>query len=182
MKLETERLVLRPIKKSDKKSLIGNINNLSVSKWLLAVPYPYTEKDADWWINHCKEKSRKKPRKGYSFAVELKSEKRLIGGFGLDHIDYEQGTADLGYWLGEKYWRKGYAREGISKIIDFAFEELGLRRLVIPAFSENKGSNGLAKALGFTYEGTLRETAVCKATGKIHSENVWSLLKREWKK
>jgi len=66
-------------------------------------------------------------------------------------------------------------------MINYAFDKLKLRRLMIPAFATNKGSNGLAKSLDFTFEGILRQAVKCKATGKIHDENVWGLLRKEWK-
>tara|TARA_Y100000310_G_scaffold253790_1_gene260747 strand:- start:10998 stop:11552 length:555 start_codon:yes stop_codon:yes gene_type:complete len=181
MKLETKRLILRQIKMSDTKDLVEAINNLNISKWLLAVPYPYTMKDAKWFVNHAKEKWNEKPITSYEFAVILKSEDKLIGGTGLSNVDKEQGTAELGYWIAEPHWRQGYVRESTTKLIELAFDKLKLRRLKIPAYKTNQGSNGLAKHLGFTYEGCLRKAMKCKATGKIHDENIWGLLKSEWR-
>lgn len=166
----------------DIKDIIENINNLKVSRYLLVVPYPYKIKDAKWWINHCKKQEKAKPRKSYEFNIELKSEKKIIGGVGITHIDAYQGTATLGYWLGEKYWKKGIMTEAAKKIIDFGFNKLKLRRIDVEAFTKNKDSNALIKKLGFTYEGTLRRAKRAKSTGKIHDENIYGLLREEWKK
>ena len=166
----------------DAKDLIENINNLKVSKWLLVVPYPYKMKDAKWYINHCAKKAKEKKKTGYGFSIELKSEKKIIGGCGVSNINYESGIADLGYWLGEKYWKQGIITEAVNELIKFSFQKLKLRRLQIPVFSDNSASNAVAKKLGFTFEGTLRKVAISKATGKLHDENMWSLLKEEWKK
>jgi RimJ/RimL family protein N-acetyltransferase len=181
MKLITKRLILRELTIEDAKDLVKQMNNINISKWLLVVPYPYTMKDAKWYINNCKEK-KKKPITSYSFNMELKEKQGIIGGLGLSHVNREQGKADIGYWIGEDYWRKGYTSEGVERLIGYAFNTLKLRRLTISAFKENKASNGLAKNLGFKYEGTLRQSVKCKATGKIHDENVWNLLKSEYKK
>ena len=181
MNIETERLILRQIEEKDVKNLVEQINNLNISKWLLVVPYPYTIEDAKWYINHIAEKYKEEPQNSYDFALEIKKNPGLIGGMSISNIDYDQGTAELGYWIGQNYWRKGYASEGVKAMINYAFNKLNLRRLSIPAFSTNKGSNGLAKSLGFTFEGCMREAAKCKATGKIHDENLWSLLRKEWK-
>jgi len=180
MKLTTKRLILRDITAKDAKDLVNQINNINVSKWLLVVPYPYTMKDAKWYINKCRKK-KKKPITSYSFSIELKAKHEIIGGMGISKIDYEQGTADIDYWIGEDYWRQGYASEGVRRLINYSFNTLKLRRLTIPPFATNRGSNGLAKSLGFTYEGKLRQVAKCKATAKIHDENVWGLLRNEWK-
>ncbi|MGD9275646.1 MAG: GNAT family protein [Candidatus Pacearchaeota archaeon] len=180
MKLTTKRLILRDIKNSDEKNLIKNINNLKVSKNLFVVPYPYTKKDAKWWINHCNGK--KKNKESYNFVIELKSEKKLIGGIGLDKLDKFQGTTELGYWLGEKYWKQKIMTEAVKEILDFAFDKLKLRRVDVHAYTENKASNALIKKMGFTFEGRGRKAMRAKSTGKIHDANIYGLLKSEWKK
>jgi len=72
--------------------------------------------------------------------------------------------------------------EAVCALIDFAFDELKLNRLVIPAYVPNAGSNGLAEKLGFKFEGTQRESARTKSTGKLYDTNYWGLLKGEWKR
>ncbi len=72
--------------------------------------------------------------------------------------------------------------EAVNKLISYAFNELKLRRLTIPAYFENRASNGLALKLGFKLEGRLRDYQIAKSTGKMHDANLYSLLKREWKK
>ena len=182
MKLTTRRLILRDVELADAVNLRKYINNLNISKNLLVVPYPYTKKDSLWWVNHCAEEQRKKPRTSYDVGIVLKGYPGVIGGAGIGHIDYGQGTAELGYWLAEDFWRQGIMGEAVKKLISFGFDDLKLRRLIIPAFSDNAASNGLAKKLGFHYEGKLRQAAVCKATGEIHDENLHSLLRDEWRK
>ena len=95
MKLRTKRLLLRQIERKDIESLVRNINNLNVSRWLLVVPYPYRRKDAIWYINNCRKKAREKPRKDYNFAIELLEEKAVIGGISINKIDRYQKTATV---------------------------------------------------------------------------------------
>ena len=182
MKLETKRLILRlPIMK-DAKDIADGIGNLDVSKWLLVVPYPYAEKDGKWFVNHCKEKSKKKPREDYEFSIELKEIGRIVGGVGLTKVDRRQGTGTLGYWLSQDYWRQGYVSEALERMIDFAFNRLKLRRLEAEVFKGNEKSAGLLKKFGFKHEGTRRKAVVCKADGKIHDAEDYGLLKNEYKK
>ena len=56
--LETERLILRPWEDKDALDLVEGLNNLNVSKWLAAVPYPYTMDDAISFINYTKTKEK----------------------------------------------------------------------------------------------------------------------------
>lgn len=182
MKLETKRLVLRQVTKKDAADLAESLNNLNISKWIVPMPYPYKIKDAKWWINEqCKE-FKKKERTDYTFMIELKPNKRLIGAVGVSGFDKNKVRGELGYWLDEKYWKQCIMSEAVKKIINFAFNKLNLKRIFIPAFIENPGSNAIAKKFGFKLEGILRQHARCKATGKIHDENFWGLLRNEWRK
>ena len=52
--LTTERLVLRPIEDKDKDDIIRGVSDFAVAKWLSMVPHPYTEADAQWFIDHVK--------------------------------------------------------------------------------------------------------------------------------
>lgn len=182
MKLETKRLILREWSKRDKKDLIEGINNLNVSKWLLVVPYPYKKKDADWWINKQLKKQKKKDREEYGFAIYLKSEKKVIGSIGTHKIDKFQGTAEVSYWLGEKYWRKGYGLEALDAMLKFLFNKLKLRRVWAAIFAKNSSSGKLLEKFGFKEEGLLRKAARCKANGKIKDSFFYGLLKEEWRK
>jgi len=182
MKLETKRLILRELTKKDTMDICNNVNNLQVTRYLLVVPHPYKKSDAEKWINYCIEKSKEKPRENYELGIELKDEKRIIGAIALTKIDRFQGTAEIGYWLGEKYWRQGIMSEAARELIDFTFKKLKLRRLEAPIFKENKASQGLVKSLGFRYEGTKRKAAKAKSTGKIHDETLYGLLKEDYKK
>jgi RimJ/RimL family protein N-acetyltransferase len=182
MKLETKRLILREWTKKDVNDLIEGLNNLNVSRWLAFVPHPYTKKDAEDWINCCINDARKgEKRDSYRFAIELKSEKKVIGGISLDRIDKFQGTAGGGWWLNEKYHRKGYGTEALAARIRFAFGRLKLRRIENGFFKGNLSSFKLQKKLGYKIEGLRRKAYRCKADGKIRDEYVTGLLKEEWK-
>ena len=50
MEIRTKRLVLKKPGYKDKQSIISQIGDWEVAKWLSSVPYPYTENDADEWI------------------------------------------------------------------------------------------------------------------------------------
>ncbi|MEK6893501.1 MAG: GNAT family protein [Nanoarchaeota archaeon] len=182
MKIETERLIIREWKEGDIKSLIENIDNLNIAKYLIAIPHPYTKKDAKWWISHCKEKLNKKPRKDYSLAIELKSEKRAIGGIGLSKVDKFQGTAQVGYWLGEKYHKRGLMSEALFEVLEFAFVKLNLRRIEAKVFVKNNASSALLIKSGFTHEGTLRKASIVKSTKEIRDDLIYGLLKEDWEK
>ncbi len=182
MTIETKRLLLRPVIKKDEEDLAKALNNINISKWIVPMPHPYKKKDAEWWINNQIKKRKEKPRIDYHFAIELKPNKRLIGVIGIFGFDKYKIKGELGYWLDQKYWKQGIMSEAIEKIIEFSFSKLKLKKINLPIFAKNNSSNALAKKFGFKLEGKLRKNARCQATNKIHDENVWGLLKKEWPK
>lgn len=68
MELETSRLILRKAKKSDWQDILEGASELSISKNITSVPYPYSKKDAEWFIKDSIKKWNQK--KGYSFFIE----------------------------------------------------------------------------------------------------------------
>jgi [ribosomal protein S5]-alanine N-acetyltransferase len=132
-------------------SLVQLLNNKSVSDWLLLVPYPYTLLDAYWWLNKCKETEGN--GKDYSYAIEYDG--IHVGGIGL-RKKFEH-AAEIGYWLGEIYWGKGYMKHALNDILLFAVNELNLVRISAEIFEDNVRSEKLLKKCGFEYEGTLKK-------------------------
>ena len=182
MKLTTKRLILRDYKKEDEDSLQKNIDNLKISRYLEKVPYPYTMKDARWFVDHCLEDQEKKPRTNYEFAIELKDSKGVVGCVGLTSLNRFSGNATLGYWLSEVHWRNGYMTEAVERVLQFAFNTLKLRRIDVEAYTGNEASNNLIKKLGFNQEGTRIKYKRIKATGKVIDAHIYGLLRTDWRK
>jgi ribosomal-protein-alanine N-acetyltransferase len=182
MRLETKRLVLRDITAKDAKDLVKTLNDIDVSKWMLNIPHPYKMKDAKKWIDKYEKDRRKNVLVRYMFGIELKNRYGIIGAVGLSKIDMFQGNANIGYWLNRNYWRQGIMQEAATCVLDYAFRKLKLRRINVDAFAGNEASNALLKKLGFKFEGMRREISKCNATGKIHDDCIYGLLKRNWKK
>ena len=87
-----------------------------------------------------------------------------------------------GSWINKKYWRNGFITEAKIAANDYVFNKMKLRKLNSKIFKENKASNAVQKKIGYKFEGTQRQEAKDLATGKIHDENLYGLLKEDWKK
>lgn len=172
--IETERLILRQYRLDDVNDVVEGLNNINVTKWLAGAPYPYTTKDAEYFIN------KSINEKLYNFAIVLKSENKVIGGTQLTNIDMHNGTAGGGIWISEKYWGHGYGTEAFGARIKYAFEVLGLRRLENGYFKENEKSHKMQLRFGYKDEGVRRQKFVSRGTGKIEDEYITGLLKDEW--
>ncbi len=182
MILETKRLILRKPQKSDWKDLVEGVGEYDVAKMLLMVPHPYGKKDADTYIKTVIKRWAQKVQNDYTFFIELKSEKKVIGAIGIHRINIFSGTGTTGSWINKKYWRNGYMTEVKIVLNDFAFNKLKLRRLNSEVFAGNKASNATQSKMGYKLEGTMRKAARCKASGEIHDENTYGLLKEDWKR
>lgn len=182
MKIETERLILRPPRRSDWKAMVEGMNDFEISKNFESIPYPFKRKDAELFIKEKSKEWKKKKKSNYHFMIELKSEKKIIGASGFNKIDNFVKKATSGSWISRKYWRKGYITEAKIAINDFAFNNLKMQKLETDTFVENKRSNRMSKKLGYKFEGTRRRSNRSRATKKWHDANNYGLLKEEWKK
>ncbi|TNE59922.1 MAG: N-acetyltransferase [Alphaproteobacteria bacterium] len=145
--LTTQRLVLRPFKMSDAPSVATLIGNYDVAKMLSRVPYPYALSDAQGFLKMQIEESD--PRRNV-FAIEVKDGPDVaVGAIGVHGENEPDGQAELGYWIGEPYWGKGYVSEAARAVVDFAFTDMGLHTIVAGHFVGNLGSRKILLKLGF---------------------------------
>lgn len=157
------------------------LNDLNVAKWLAFVPHPYTLQDAERWIQHCAKNAEAGPNPtGYELAIELKSERKVIGGVSLIRISPLHGTAGGGIWLNAKYQDHGYGSEAFGEKIRFAFDDLGLRRLENGFFKGNHASRAMQERFGYRLEGEKRRAWRCMADGEFKDECMTGLLREEW--
>ena len=182
MRLEIKRLILRDWVKADTDDIVEGLNNLEVAKWL-TVPHPYTLKHAEEFISRCvDEAANGKDRISYDFAIELKSEQKVIGGLTLGKISMMHGTAGGGIWVNSNYQGHGYGAEAFGERIRFAFEDLELRRLDNGYFEGNVSSLKMQEKFGYKVEGMRRKAFHCMADGEVKHEYITGLLVEEWKR
>ncbi|QHQ35661.1 GNAT family N-acetyltransferase [Algicella marina] len=78
----------------------------------------------------------------------------LVGGLTLDNIRKGPSQAGtVGYWIGEPYARRGYMREALNAVVEYAFRDMDLSRIEAACLPENAASRSLLETSGFKYEG-----------------------------
>lgn len=165
---ETERLRIREAEEGDAGDLLELYTDPEVLKYNCISPAT-------------PEKIENGIKNGwYKFAIELKSEKKIIGtiGFSNDELRYMVESCCISYELNTKYTKKGYMTEALSAFIRYCFDELGVDAISARVFDKNESSLKLIKKLGFTHEGTLRY-AVRASSGIVYNDCIFSLLKTE---
>jgi RimJ/RimL family protein N-acetyltransferase len=117
------------------------------------------------------------PGEWFQFAVVLKGTEQLIGDCGLK-TEEDARQAELGVTFAREHQGKGYAYEAVSRVLDYAFSELGLHRIIAIADQENAPSVLLLERLGMRREGSFIENAWFK--GHWASEYLYAILRDRW--
>ena len=116
-----------------------------------------------------------KEGRGAPFFVVRKEGQLLIGACNINNI--RRGvmqSADIGYWIGAPYVRRGYARQAIRRVVAFAFKELDLNRIEAAVQPQNTASRQLLEEIGFQYEGCARQ--LLKIAGEWRDHDRLSIL------
>jgi RimJ/RimL family protein N-acetyltransferase len=143
--LTTERLVMRPPHEVDVAQLIELADNRHVAEMLARMPHPYGEAEARSFLAMAAA-----PRSGAVYALTLKEGGAFVGCGGLNATD--RGL-ELGYWIGEPYWRQGFATEAAHALVDLAFARTSIQVLHCSTRVINPASRRVIHKCGFQYAG-----------------------------
>ena len=173
--LTSNRLILRKMLVSDIQSLIENVNNPKISNQIINIPYPYSEEDAIFRLNFIYQAFKSKER--YIFAINEKNNNEVIGEIGI-HLDISNNKAEVGYWIAENHWNKGYASEALELILKFGFEQLKLNKIIATHYIDNVSSEKVLIKNGMIKEGQLSEHY--KINDKYLTVNQYRLTQTEY--
>ena len=172
----TPRLVLRELVESDAAAYEKYFVDYNVIRTLVSlVPWPYPKGGVLEYL-----KSQVLPNQGndkWVWAVTLKENPdELIGAVDLWR---EGNPQNRGFWLGHKFWGKGYMTEAVEPIMDYAFEKLGFEKLVF------------TNAVGNPRSGRVKEKTGAKLVGRAPAQfvdptltehEIYELRKDDWLK
>lgn len=155
VKIETDRLTLRPPTHSDFRSWTA----LRRESQEFLIPW-----EPEWADDHLTRKAftnrvywaSRSIANGSAMPLFLfrREDELLLGAITLDNIRRGPAQAGtLGYWTGAPHARRGYMHEAIRAVVHHAFSRLDLSRIEAACLPENKASRGLLEASGFKYEG-----------------------------
>ena len=169
--MKKDEIKLRVLTKNDKISLVKYANNKKIANNLRNdFPNPYSEENANDFINSANENNPKKLILAIDFNEELIG---CIGAFQQDDI-YSK-NAEIGYWLGEPFWGKGYISTAIKKFVPMVFENMDIVRIYAEPFENNLGSKKALDKAGFKLEATLKNNIF--KNGEVLSSCIYSILK-----
>lgn len=172
--LETERLILRPIVKSDLNLIFKYAQNPNIGP------------RAGWKPHESKGETKKIMKelfldKDTIWAITLKGDDSFRGCVGLED-DPKRGNPHarmLGYWLNENDWGKGIMTEAAKEVVRYGFEVLNAPIITSNCYDFNTASRNIIEKLGMKFEGLLRQGEE-RFDRKIFDIRMYSLLREEY--
>ncbi|MFV0298988.1 MAG: GNAT family N-acetyltransferase [Hyphomicrobiaceae bacterium] len=157
--IETERLILRPLRSGDAARFLQLAGDWDVAKMTSDIPHPLTPAQANDWLRGGGGDVR--------FAIEHGG--AMIGGVG--YFQTRAGWAELGFWLGRDYWGYGFGTEASKPVIRHGLEA-GQKGFSSAHFVDNRASGNLLRKLGFESVGEM--SMWCAARGaEVAAIRLW---------
>ena len=156
MLLELGDLRVRPWRREDLDALLRYANNSKIAGNLRdQFPHPYTRRDAIDYLTYVRTMDVP-----MSFAMGHGGE--AIGGIGFKlGTDIARLSVEMGYWLGEPFWGRGFTTRAVAAASDWAFDGYNVIRIFAFAFSHNVASMRVLEKAGLpAREGLLRRSAI----------------------
>lgn len=159
---------------ADAPALAKLINNKKVQDNLRdGLPFPYGEEDAKAFLSAVLASD---PDQNLAFAIE--ADGKLIGSISATRCaNIHFRTAELGYYLGEPYWGKGFATEAVRQICDYIYRNTDIIRIFAEPFAYNTASCRVLEKAGFQLEGLLRSNAV--KNGRILDMKMYARIREK---
>lgn len=153
---------LREFKNEDEELLVSYLNEEAVTKYISArLPQPYMKEAAAWWVNT-----------GSKIGIVKAITKNgvLVGSISAIVGEFErQKSAEVGYWIAQPFWGKGFASEALAEFSKTIFLNTEIVRLYAPVFEGNTASARVLEKCGFKLEAILKK-AIYK-NGEFYNEH-----------
>ena len=177
--IETERLILRNFKEEDLDDYFEFVSQEDVLTKIGAEPYTDKEK--------AREKLISESQKPLRFAIIFKENGKVIGNISLNEpkceryegIEIDKNTKELGYILSHDYWGKGIMPEAGMALLDYAFKNLGVTKIVCGTKSLNRQSARVQEKLGLKLH-SIKENADTWINGENCGYIRTTIAKEEW--
>ena len=137
-------IILKYWTNDDKAELIALCNAVDRTYLSNRLPNPYTNADADWWLNMVQLNEGKN---GVFRAIVVDG--KIIGSISVERNAENATEGEIGYMLLTEYWSRGIATEAVSRVCRIAFNELSLDRIVAKVYESNAASFRVLEKNGF---------------------------------
>lgn len=174
--LTTERLTLRPFTDADAEPLFSHAKNPNVARFTLWDAHQSIDDTLVFIHDYAMLRYREGSPEPY--AITINPDPRPVGSLGCFWAAQVHLTMELGYWIAEPFWGKGYVVEACRAVLGHAFAEYKPARIQARVIEGNAASARVLTKLGFREEGTLRKILLRR--GKQEDVRMFSILREEW--
>ena len=170
--LEGEQVQIRKLRLFDVRDVFINLRDKETNRRSLRPAQPYPENTLRRifrrglrlirrtlqfiWQMLCPSKVKKE----FKLGVVFKETGRVIGVITLAKVDRQNRSAEIGFWIGKKYWGRGLTSEAVRLALKYGFEELELHRIYAWTFEKHIASRRVMEKSGFKLEGVMREAVL----------------------
>lgn len=169
VRIETERLILRPWRMEDAQAMFDHwATDEAVTEFMIWPPHKSVDQSREivgMWLEETKRLNR------YEWCIAPKETGEARGSLGVVMIDEEAGIVELGYCLSRECWGRGYMPEAVQAVIGLMFGTVGAKRVIAKHDVDNPKSGRVMQKAGMHYLETrkngvrnnkgLRDVVVC---------------------
>ena len=174
--LVTPRLALRASAPADALAMLAIFSDPEVMRYWSTPPWTGVA-DAEAFLHRAR--AQWEAGAAIRWALDERIGDRAVGTVTLFALQAAGERAEVGYALRRASWGRGYMREALTAVLDWAFGTLGLRRVEADVDPRNAASARTLERLGFRREGLLRER--WEVAGEVADSLILGLLRREWR-
>lgn len=176
VRLDTQRLFLRPLQEGDADALFAVFSDPRVMRYWSSAPWATIEKAREIIA---RDAVAMPAGEHLRLGIVTKSERQLIGMCTLFDFVPECRRAELGYGMSSLVWGRGYMHEALTALLDHGFETLDLHRVEADVDPRNAKSVRTLERLGFQKEGHLRQRWIVE--GEVSDSALYGLLRDDWR-
>ena len=175
--LRTPRLCLRRFREADAEAFAGYRADPAVARYQgWDAPYPVDQ--ARRFVSTMATAQADVPGEWLQIAVALAGEGSLVGDCAFAPQAHEARIVEIGFTIAPEYQGQGYAREAVSLLLRYLFEQLGKHRVIASCDPRNARSVKVLEAVGMRLEGHMMESTWSK--GEWTDDLLFAILRREF--
>jgi len=168
--LTTERLVLRPLQRSDKGLLDFYAGDARVARMTTSIPHPLPPGASDAFVNRALSRERREDV--WALDGTRSGLGELVGVIGLERMEEAPAQSEIGYWVAPAFWNTGLASEAVTALL--AANPHGSATIFASVFQDNPVSARVLTNAGFEYLGDAEAFSVARGA----PVPTWTYLRR----
>ena len=174
-RLETPRLLLRPMVMHDAQDVYDYSRDPEVARYVLWSAHRSVSESRAYLRYILKQYRDGQPS---SWGIVLKSTGRVVGTIGYMAYSEENSTVEIGYSLARALWNQGLMTEALHAVLAFSFERMRIHRVEAQHDAANPASGMVMSKCGMTHEGRLRGRVYNK--GRFVDVELYAMVREDW--